>query len=100
MHYLLTLLAVCCLGGLGADESLPDGFQDVAIAKFFTSPTACVQVPDGRVFVAEQGGNIWQVVHGVRQSQVFTTLNADSSSDRGVMGLCCDASFAISSLRL
>jgi len=96
MRQLLILLVACIVGGweaASADEALPNGFSDVLVAQYLTSPTACVRAPDGRIFIAEQGGAI-KIANGTSSPILFATLSVDSYSDRGILGLCCDPDFA------
>jgi len=52
----LVALAVPLLVGRATAATLPPGFQESVVLSGLTTPTAMRFSPDGRVFVAEQGG--------------------------------------------
>ena len=88
------LLLACAGAALPAAETLLPGFTDTVVDTGYTTPSALGIAPDGRIFVAEQAGNVWIVINGVRTAQPFVTLPADSTGDRGVTGICFDPNFA------
>ena len=49
--------------------------------------------PDGRVFIAEQGGAIRVVKAGVLLPTPFVTLTVDSAGERGAIGVAIDPQF-------
>jgi glucose/arabinose dehydrogenase len=76
---------------------LPSGFTEAVMASNLSSPTALEFSPDGRLFVAEQGGTleVWQ--NGARlQANFFqqTPLTVDSSGEGGLLGLAFDPGYA------
>jgi glucose/arabinose dehydrogenase len=50
--------------------------------------------PDGRVFVAQQGGALRVVRNGALLSQPFLTVSVNSSGERGLLGIAFDPNFA------
>src|SRR5260370_13020553 len=50
--------------------------------------------PDGRVFVAEQGGTLRVIENGTLLATPFLSLNVDSSGERGLLGVAFDPNFA------
>jgi glucose/arabinose dehydrogenase len=56
--------------------------------------TAMAQAPDGRWFVAEQGGTLRVVKNGQRLATPFTTLAVDSNGERGLIGVALHPGFA------
>jgi glucose/arabinose dehydrogenase len=50
--------------------------------------------PDGRVFVAEQGGALRVVQNGTLLPTPFVSLTVDSSGERGLVGVALDPNFA------
>lgn len=74
--------------------SVPTDFTQELIAGQFASPTAMAVAPDGRVFVAEQGGTIRIVKDGQRLSTPFATLNVLNEAECGLIGLTLDPNFA------
>jgi len=50
--------------------------------------------PDGRVFVAEKAGRLRVIKNGALLSTSFLTVSVDSFSERGLLGVAFDPSFA------
>src|SRR5687768_8461908 len=50
--------------------------------------------PDGRLFVAEQAGNLRVVKDGALLPTPFLSLNVDSSGERGLLGVAFDPAFS------
>src|SRR5690242_21955320 len=61
---------------------LPDGFTLTQVAMGMTSVTRMEFLPDGRILVLEQGGNIRVIENGVLRPTPFLTVDADSFSER------------------
>ena len=53
--------------------------------------------PDGRIFVAQQGGALRVVKNGALLSQPFLTVSVNSSGERGLLGVAFDPNFATNS---
>jgi glucose/arabinose dehydrogenase len=74
---------------------VPAGFSDQIIADGLNSPTSMVVAPDGRIFVAEQGGTI-RVIKGdtllTTPFHTFTDLTDDF--EMGLLGIELDPNFA------
>ena len=51
--------------------------------------------PDGRLFVAQQGGKLRVVKNGSLLAEPFVTLPVDSNGDRGLIGVAFDPNFAV-----
>jgi glucose/arabinose dehydrogenase len=77
-----------------AATGLPPEFQDVPVVSGLSSPTAMQFSPDGRLFVAQQGGQLRVIKNGVLLSTPFLTLTVDASGDRGLLGVAFDPNFA------
>lgn len=58
------------------------------------SATAFTQAPDGRLFVALQGGDLRVVRNGVLLPTPFVRLNVDASGERGLIGVALHPNFA------
>ena len=67
--------------------TVPLGFFDVTIASGLTNPTAMEFAPDGRLFVAEQGGNLRIIKNGVLLPTPFLSVTTDTSGERGLLGV-------------
>jgi glucose/arabinose dehydrogenase len=66
--------------------TLPPGFQMTQMAGGLSGPTAREFAPDGRLFVAEQGGSLRVIENGTLLPTPFLTLNVDSRGERGLLG--------------
>ncbi|HEY3636031.1 MAG TPA: PQQ-dependent sugar dehydrogenase, partial [Caldimonas sp.] len=58
------------------------------------SATAFAQAPDGRLFVAEQGGTLRIVKNGALVATPFVTVAVDSAGERGLIGVALHPNFA------
>src|SRR5688572_10779980 len=68
-----------------APASLPAGFAESLVASGLSSATAIEIAPDGKLFVAEQGGTleVWQNGAQVRANFFASTpLSVDSAGER------------------
>ncbi len=74
--------------------ALPAGFSDHAVDDNLNAPTAMVRAPDGRIFVAEQGGALRIIKNGQLLPTPFTSINVDSRGERGLIGVTLDPNFA------
>jgi glucose/arabinose dehydrogenase len=74
----------------------PAGFsRDEAFVTGLSSATAIAQAPDGRLFIAEQGGALRVVTAaGALQATPFATLTVDSQGERGLLGVTLHPDFA------
>lgn len=73
--------------------SVPAGFTVTTLVGGLSAPTAEDIAPDGRIFVAEQGGNVRVVQNGKLLAQPFLSLTVDSQVERGVIGIVLDPNF-------
>jgi glucose/arabinose dehydrogenase len=79
----------------GGDRTLPAGFsKDEGWVAGLANATAFAQAPDGRLFVAEQGGNLRVVKNGALLGSPFVSLNVDASGERGLIGVATHPNFA------
>ena len=97
----LVLLAAATLVVLQARPAsgagtVPTGFTQATVAGGLSSPTAMAVAPDGRLFVAEQGGTVRVIKDGVLQPTPFLRVRADSRGERGLLGLAFDPGFGVS----
>ena len=95
---LLLLIAVVIIAGAQAPmraAALPSGFGETLVANGLESPTAMQFAPDGRLFVAEQGGRLRVIKDGVLLPTPFLTLTVSSSGERGLLGVAFDPDFAV-----
>ena len=95
---LLLLIAVVIIAAAQAPmraAALPSGFGETLVASGLASPTAMQFAPDGRLFVAEQGGRLRVIKDGVLLPTPFLTLTVSSSGERGLLGVAFDPNFAV-----
>ena len=62
-----------------AVRALPAGFTETPVASGMTSPTAMAFAPDGRLFVAQQGGALRVIKNGSLLATPFVTLTVELS---------------------
>jgi glucose/arabinose dehydrogenase len=86
-------LAMLCAPTAGA-ATVPTGFSDSTVASGLASPTSMEIAPDGRIFVAQQGGQLRVIKNGVLLATPFLSLSVNSSGERGLLGLAFDPNFA------
>jgi glucose/arabinose dehydrogenase len=77
-----------------AAPTVPSGFTDSQFVADISGATAMAFAPDGRLFVAEQGGRLRVVKNGVLLGTPFLTVTVDSSGERGLLGVTFDPAFA------
>src|SRR5687767_14646605 len=72
----------------------PAGFVQTTFATNIASPTAMEFAPDGRLFVAQQGGQLRVVKDGQLLAEPFVSLPVDPTGERGLLGIAFDPNFA------
>ena len=77
-----------------AVASLPEGFAQSRVATGLVKPTTMALAPDGRVFVAQQGGSLRVIKDGRLLSRPFVKVNTDSRGERGLLGVALDPGFS------
>ena len=80
---------------VGGTTTQPSGFtRNESWVVGLASATAFAQAPDGRLFVAEQGGTLRVVKNGALLATPFATVAVDSAGERGLIGVALHPSFA------
>jgi glucose/arabinose dehydrogenase len=74
--------------------TLPSGFSEQSIASGLTGPTAMAFAPDGRLFVAEERGQLRVVKNDALLPTSFVTVTTDTTGERGLLGVAFDPAFA------
>jgi glucose/arabinose dehydrogenase len=77
-----------------AQGAFPVGFSEVRIADQLDSPTAMAVAPDGRIFVAHQGGAIRIIKNDALLPTPFYTVPTAAYDEQGLSGLTFDPDFA------
>lgn len=79
----------------GGVVELESGFsQSVWVSGFSHYPTAMAFAPDGRLFVAEQGGALRVVKNGSLLPTPFITVPSNADGERGLLGVAFDPEFS------
>ena len=92
---LVAVLLSLCTSPLAA-ATLPTGFAETQVASSLASPTAMAFAPDGRLFVAEQGGKLRVIKNGTLLPTPFLTVTVNSNGERGLLGVTFDPDFPAS----
>ena len=78
----------------GGAVGVPAGFtKQEAFVPGLTAATAFAQAPDGRFFIAEQGGSLRIVKNGALLTTSFLQLVVDSNGERGLLGVALHPNF-------
>ena len=78
----------------GGSASVPAGFtKNERFITGLSRATALAQAPDGRLFIAEQGGAVRVFRAGELQPQPFVQLAVDASGERGLIGITLHPDF-------
>lgn len=91
---LTSAILSCVLVSLACAATVPAGFTETSITSSLSSPTAMAFAPDGRAFIAEQGGRLRVVKNGALLTQPFLTVSVNASGERGLLGIAFDRQFA------
>lgn len=75
-------------------QQFPAGFSRVQVGGVINNPTVIAFAPDGRIFVAEQGGIIRVIKDGTQLATPFISLTVNSMGERGLIGIAFDPEFA------
>jgi glucose/arabinose dehydrogenase len=79
----------------GGNRDLPAGFtKNESWVTGLAAATTMAQAPDGRLFVAEQGGTVRIVKAGVLLPAPFHTFTVDDRGERGLLGVALHPNFA------
>jgi glucose/arabinose dehydrogenase len=79
----------------GGGRGLPAGFtKDENWVVGLAAATTFAQAPDGRLFVAEQGGTLRVVQGGTLLAVPFHTFAVDTDGERGLIGVALHPDFA------
>lgn len=71
----------------------PADFAQVLVANGISNPTVMEFAPDGRIFVAQQGGSLRVIKNNSLLTTPFITLNVNASGERGLIGIALDPDF-------
>jgi len=80
-------------GGAAGPISIPSGFDLQSVVTGLDGATALEVLPDGRVLICEQPGQVRVVENDKLLKEPFVTLPVDAYWERGVIGVTCDPEF-------
>ncbi len=75
-------------------QVFPADFARVLVTNGLTNPTVMAFAPDGRIFVAEQGGKLRVIKNNVLLPDAFIQLSVNATGERGLIGIVLDPDFA------
>jgi glucose/arabinose dehydrogenase len=91
---LIYIVAICAPVLPVCGATLPPGFRETLVASGLASATTMQFAPDGRLFVAEQGGRLRVIKDGKLLATPFLTVTVSSAGERGLLGIAFDPAFA------
>ncbi len=92
----LLFLLLTLLGFLNTKaQTFPAGFSLQLVDSGLTQPTLFAFAPDGRLFVAEQTGDVRIIKHGSLLVRPFMHVNVSAVGERGLLGIAFDPNFII-----
>lgn len=74
-------------------QTYPANFNQVLVASGISNPTVMAFAPDGRIFVAQQNGQLRIIKNGVLLATPFISLSVSSTGERGLLGIAFDPAF-------
>jgi glucose/arabinose dehydrogenase len=90
---MLSLLCLAPLANVNA-ASVPVGFVDRHIYSGFSSPTAMTVLPDGRILVLQQGGEVRMVKNDtLLPGNFYRVQNVEVFVETGCLGITADPNF-------
>ncbi|WP_298739227.1 PQQ-dependent sugar dehydrogenase [uncultured Chitinophaga sp.] len=75
-------------------QTLPANFQRVLVTSGFNGPACLAFLPDGRILVGQQNGQLRVVKNGSLLSTPAISLPVSSSGERGLIGIAVDPGFS------
>ena len=79
----------------GGATTQPSGFtRNESWVVGLASAAAFAQAPDGRLFIAQQGGSLRVVKNGALLAAPFASVAVDAAGERGLIGVALHPSFA------
>lgn len=78
---------------LSIAQTFPTDFAQVLVAGGITNPTTMAFAPDGRIFVAQQGGSLRVIKNDALLATPFVSLTVSSAGERGLLGIALDPDF-------
>ena len=89
----LYILILSAQPGYSQYETYLPGFSQVIVTNGLSNPTTMAFAPDGRIFVAEQGGKLRVIKNGTLLPTPFVQLSVYSEGEAGLIGVAIDPHF-------
>src|SRR5687767_2502905 len=74
-------------------QTFPPGFTRQKVSGTISQPTAIAFVPDGRIFVTQQTGQVRIIENDNILTTPLLSLTTDNSGERGLIGIAIDPDF-------
>lgn len=87
--------ASASLASVASAATVRPGFSETVIATGLDDPTVMAVSPDGRLFVAQQGGAVRVIRNGVLLPAPFVTVTVNALGERGLIGIALDPQFTV-----
>ncbi|HVI44475.1 MAG TPA: PQQ-dependent sugar dehydrogenase [Chitinophaga sp.] len=94
LHGLLLPFLLLWLTFTSHGQSLPTNFQRVQVASGISNPTSLAFLPDGRILVCQEGGQLRVIKNGSLLSTPAISLSTQTSGERGLIGIAVDPNFS------
>src|SRR5439155_20842098 len=75
-------------------SAVPSGFVDAKLTGGISQGTAMAIAPDGRIFVAQQGGKLCIVKNNKLLSTPFVKVSTVNNASEGLIGVAIDPKFS------
>lgn len=87
--------ACIALVSFAAASALPPGFVDVPVGDAWNQAVGLTFAPDGRMFVWEKGGRVWNFENGQQAAQPLLDISEEVGNwrDHGCLGFAIDPNF-------
>lgn len=78
-------------------QTLPANFQRVLVTGGLTGPTTFAQLPDGRILIGQQNGQLRVFKNNALLATPAVSLSVNTSGERGLIGIAVDPNFSTNS---
>ncbi|MGX5819498.1 CBM96 family carbohydrate-binding protein [Chitinophaga lutea] len=78
-------------------QTLPANFQRVLVTGGLTGPTSFAQLPDGRILICQQNGQLRVFKNNALLATPAISLSVNTSGERGLIGIAVDPNFSTNS---
>ncbi|WP_343302720.1 PQQ-dependent sugar dehydrogenase [Chitinophaga niabensis] len=94
-HVVIPLLLLLLLAGMQSyAQTLPANFQRVLVTGGLTGPTTFAQLPDGRILIGQQNGQLRVFKNNALLATPAVSLSVNTSGERGLIGIAVDPAFS------